>query len=244
VLVVVDPADYERVAHALTGAAAPLASVRSRARPSATADYDAMIASTSTRCGSKRSTDVHRDPSSVVPRSRPLAATVGRPDLKDAANPPPAAWCADSPRRLVRRRHQGKELSFTNLLDLDAAARIAWVRTSGGRDQAHESLRRGDRNSPGVCACATRCHFRRDRRLNRAIDVDTARLVSTFIEAVPVARGRPPRLMSKQTQPARRHHELRQARGGAARVVGGWLVQARDRVPAAAPWPMARRRAS
>ena len=43
--------------------------------------------------------------------------------------------------------HQGKELSYTNLLDLDAAVRIAleFTEPAAVGDQAHESVRRGDR---------------------------------------------------------------------------------------------------
>ena len=42
--------------------------------------------------------------------------------------------------------HQGKELSYTNLLDLDAAARIAleFTEPAARRHQAHQSVRRGD----------------------------------------------------------------------------------------------------
>ena len=50
-------------------------------------------------------------------------------DLRYGENPhQPAAWYRERRARGIRRArsvHQGKELSFTNLLDLDAAARIA-----------------------------------------------------------------------------------------------------------------------
>ena len=71
-------------------------------------------------------------------------------DLRYGENPhQPAGWYAlDPPAALgAPTILQGKELSFTNLLDLDAAARHrARVRRAGRlRDQAHQSLRRGDR---------------------------------------------------------------------------------------------------
>jgi len=48
---------------------------------------------------------------------------------------------------------QGKELSYTNLLDLDAAARIAleFTEAGGRRRQAHEPVRGRDRRLAGRC---------------------------------------------------------------------------------------------
>ncbi len=96
--------------------------------------------------------------------------------------------------------HQGKELSFTNLLDLDAAARIALefdepaavvikhtnpcgVATGATAAEAYVRAREADPLSAfgGIVG------------LNRPIDVETARaLTATFIEAVDRAgdRGR------------------------------------------------------
>ena len=57
-------------------------------------------------------------------------------DLRYGENPhQPAAWYAGEPAHGLRRRAvlQGKELSYTNLLDLDAAARIALEFTSRPR---------------------------------------------------------------------------------------------------------------
>ena len=88
--------------------------------------------------------------------------------------------------------HQGKELSYTNLLDLDAAARIALeftepagvvikhtnpcgVATGGTQADAYVRAREADPLSAfgGIVG------------LNRPIDVETAAaLTSTFIEAV------------------------------------------------------------
>ena len=70
-------------------------------------------------------------------------------DLRYGENPhQPAAWYAlDPPAGLgAPAVLQGKELSFTNLLDLDAAARIvARVRRAGRvGDQAHQPVRRRD----------------------------------------------------------------------------------------------------
>ena len=118
-------------------------------------------------------------------------------DLRYGENPhQPAAWYARRARRGFGGAHvvhQGKELSFTNLLDLDAAARIAleFDRAGRGRDQAHQSVRRRDRRarSPTAYVRAREADalsaFGGIVGLNRPIDLDTARaLTSTFIEAV------------------------------------------------------------
>ena len=73
-------------------------------------------------------------------------------DLRYGENPhQPAAWYATpvAPGLGGARVLQGKELSFTNLLDLDAAARIVleFPEAGRGRGQAHQPVRRGDRRT-------------------------------------------------------------------------------------------------
>ena len=74
---------------------------------------------------------------------------------------------------------QGKELSYTNLLDLDAAARIVLEFTSRRRSSSSTRIRAARRRAAPptpTCAHASRCAgcIRRHRRLNRPIDVDAA----------------------------------------------------------------------
>ena len=116
-------------------------------------------------------------------------------DLRYGENPhQPAAWYAiDPPSGLgAPAILQGKELSFTNLLDLDAAARIVLEFSEPAAAVIKHT------NPCGVATGATMAEaYVRAREadalaafggiigLNRAIDVDTATaIVSTFIEAV------------------------------------------------------------
>ena len=153
----------------------------------------------------RRSSDVDGARRRVRPRGRERAGRCPRGsssppdklrDLRYGENPhQPAAWYVPSrPRGCgCRAVLQGKELSFTNLLDLDAAARIvARVRRAGGgRHQAHESVRRGDgrRRSPTpTCARATPTRSPRSAASSGSTGRSTTRRPgpssSTFIEAV------------------------------------------------------------
>jgi phosphoribosylaminoimidazolecarboxamide formyltransferase/IMP cyclohydrolase len=114
-------------------------------------------------------------------------------DLRYGENPhQKASWVEGAPVLPTWRVHQGKELSFTNLLDLDAAARIALeftepvgvvikhtnpcgVATAASIAEAYLRARDSDALSAfgGIVG------------LNRPVDVETARaLTGTFIEAV------------------------------------------------------------
>jgi phosphoribosylaminoimidazolecarboxamide formyltransferase/IMP cyclohydrolase len=126
--------------------------------------------------------------------TRTRAAGAGGQDVQDlryGENPhQKASWVSSGPDRW--RVHQGKELSYTNLLDLDAAARVALefvepvgivikhtnpcgVATAATIAEAYVKAREADPLSAfgGIVG------------LNRPIDAETARaLTSTFIEAV------------------------------------------------------------
>jgi phosphoribosylaminoimidazolecarboxamide formyltransferase/IMP cyclohydrolase len=146
--------------------------------------------------------------------------------------------------------HQGKELSFTNLLDLDAAARIALefdepaavvikhtnpcgVATGESAAAAFVSAREADPLSAfgGIVG------------LNRPVDVPTAQaLTSTFIEAV-IAPGIESDAV-KQVLAAKPNMRVVTAAFDSASgrdvrsILGGWLVQGRDRVDEArGRWP-------
>jgi phosphoribosylaminoimidazolecarboxamide formyltransferase / IMP cyclohydrolase len=253
VLVVVDPDDYPRVLDELQrsdGPALPFRFQLMRKAFAHTADYDATIARTMaamtvTTAGIERTA------------ARPVA---GRQALRYGENPHQKAFWEIDERR-GWRVHQGKELSYTNLLDLDAAVRIALefaepaavvikhtnpcgVATGATAADAYIRARDADALSAfgGIVA------------VNRALDADTARaLTSTFIEAVIVpsldhdAReilASKPNLRVVTADFAELQHAVRmddrELVAEARTFLGGTLHQDRDRVVEAADaWPIA-----
>ena len=159
-------------------------------------------------------------------RRRPLPTSHGeRKALRYGENPHQKAYWQTDARGARTGRwqvHQGKELSYTNLLDLDAAARIAleFSEPAGGRDQAHQSVRRrdrGDRSPRPTCARARpiRCpRSAASSAVNRPLDADTARaLTSTFIEAViaPAVDEEAKPILATKAEPARGDGGFREA---------------------------------
>jgi len=177
--------------------------------------------------------------------------------LRYGENPhQPAAWYGMEPAQgfSAVEIKQGKELSYTNLLDLDAAARIALefdepaaavikhanpcgVATASTIAQAYVTARDADALSAfgGIIG------------LNRTLDVETAQAITTtFIEAViapAVDEAALPILAARKNlrvltadfasfrDAVRPGVELRS-------ILGGVLVQERDRVvEARTPWP-------
>jgi phosphoribosylaminoimidazolecarboxamide formyltransferase/IMP cyclohydrolase len=261
VLVAVSPSDYPKILHALDGEGGPTLAFRFELARQAfmhTALYDAAIAAELERI-SAGPEGLQR----VFDAARPLGAHVATGlrklrDLRYGENPhqsaawyaPDAALDADLPAVL-----QGKELSFTNLLDLDAAARLVsefrepaacvikhtnpcGAATGSTLADAYVRAREADALSAfgGIVGC------------NRPIDEETARAIaSTFIEAV-VAPGiaepalailatkknlrvviAPPRLLGHA--PEHTETEVRTA-------LGGVLIQVRDQVrEASVEWP-------
>lgn len=151
---------------------------------------------------------------------------------------------------------QGKELSYTNLLDLDAAARIVLefdepaavvvkhtnpcgVATGDSAADAYVRAREADSLAAfgGIVA------------LNRALDVAAAEaIVSTFIEAViaPAVDDAARAILAKKTNMRVVTADLAAFKGGDAggldfrSVLGAMLVQERDRVQEARqPWTSA-----
>ena len=197
VLVVTSPADYARVLAAIDEPGGASMAVRfglARAAFAHTASYDTAIANeleAVTVHGAECVRAAERD---LLP-PRLVVATAKHRTLRYGENPhQPAGWyvpeetaASDLPAVL-----QGKELSFTNLLDADAAARIAsefaepaavvikhtnpcGVATGSSLDEAYVRARDADPLSAfgGIVGC------------NREIDEATARsIASTFIEAV------------------------------------------------------------
>jgi phosphoribosylaminoimidazolecarboxamide formyltransferase/IMP cyclohydrolase len=253
VLVVVDPADYPRVIEQLERDGGPTLGFRFELMRKAfahTGEYDTMIATT------MGAVTVEGDAF-----TRTAASNGGREvrDLRYGENPhQKASWELPGPFQPQWRVHQGKELSYTNLLDLDAAARIALeftepvgvvikhtnpcgVATAATISEAYVKARDADALSAfgGIVG------------LNRAVDVETARaLTSTFIEAV-IAPGlgedAVPVLATKanmrvvtvpfdKLSAQRAESSVQEIRS----FLGGALVQDPDRVSEARdPWPSA-----
>ena len=200
VLVVVDPADYEHVLAELERAGGPTQEFRfdlARKAFAHTAAYDGAIAGTLGEFSASLAAGgsfVRRAETAVTPTR--LSLTLRRiKELRYGENPHQrAAWYAvDQGFGLgAAQVLQGKELSFTNLLDLDSAARIALdfaepaavvikhTNPCGAAiglsiDEAYVRARDADSLAAfgGIIG------------LNRVIDAATAQaLVSTFVEAV------------------------------------------------------------
>ena len=263
VLVVVSPLDYPAILAQLDRAGGPTREFRfdlARKAFAHTGRYDTAIASTLATI----TTDdegFHRPAlASDGGRDVPAALTVGLRKLRDlryGENPhQSAAWYAEEPAAGLgdARVLQGKELSYTNLLDLDAAARIVLEFTepaaavvkhtnpcgaATGVDAADAYVRARDADAlaafGGIVA------------LNRAIDAATARaIVSTFIEAVVAPDVDESARAILAAKPNMRVvtadcGRLVQEHGRELRsILGAVLVQSRDRVDEAAePWPSA-----
>lgn len=250
VLVVVDPADYDRVAAALERPGGPDLALRldlARKAFAHTAAYDATIASTLADVQIEGGAPVRPAPVPAFP-----ALLTGRwrkiQDLRYGENPHQrAAWYAEDGAAGLGSAAvlQGKALSFTNLLDLDAAARLVLefdepaaavikhtnpcgVATGAAIAEAYERARDADPVSAfgGIVG------------LNRPIDEAAAgAIASTFIEAVvaPAVDEAARAVLAKKANLrvvvadfARFRGEARDAELRA--ILGALLVQERDRV--------------
>jgi phosphoribosylaminoimidazolecarboxamide formyltransferase/IMP cyclohydrolase len=249
VMVVVDPADYVSALEALDrqgGVPREFRLALARKAFAHTAAYDDMIASAFDGLSVA-------DNEYVRISAMPRLAHEWRPryrklrDLRYGENPhQAAAWYADETQAGFGDATilQGKELSFTNLLDLDAAARIALEFD----DPAAVVIKHT--NPCGVAKGATAADaYVRAREadplsafggivgLNRPIDVETARAVtSTFIEAVvaPRVEDDARAVLGQKTnmRVVTADFSLFRTEGGhdVRSLLGGLLVQDRDRV--------------
>jgi phosphoribosylaminoimidazolecarboxamide formyltransferase/IMP cyclohydrolase len=251
VLVVVDPQDYASVLEALDAPDGPAPEFRfalARKAFAHTAEYDGTIAGTLA--------DFEADPTAggVLERRQHAVAperlfVAGRKigDLRYGENPHQrAAWYADGSDAGfgTARVLQGKELSYTNLLDLDAALRIVLEFT----EPAAAVIKHTNPCGVATGVSCTEAYVRaRDADslsafggivgLNRALDAETARAVtSTFVEAVVApavdddargilgAKGRMRVVVAECAS-------LDSAGGMDLRsILGAFLVQERDRV--------------
>ena len=242
VLAVVDPGDYPRVVEQLRRADGPTVEFRLELMKKAfrhTAEYDGTIAET-------------LDQVTTQGRSFIRRPAADRQPLRYGENPHQKGWWVHGGAGNTLRWtvHQGKELSFTNLLDLDAALRIALeftepvgvvikhtnpcgVATGATLAEAYVAARDADPLSAfgGIVG------------LNAPLDEATARAItSTFIEAViapsldesarPVLAAKTNlRVVTMQQDGLSVGEEVRS-------FLGGLLVQETDRVvEAAGPWP-------
>jgi phosphoribosylaminoimidazolecarboxamide formyltransferase / IMP cyclohydrolase len=251
VLVVVSPSDYGAVLEQLDRANGPSREFRfelARKAFAHTARYDSAIASTL-----ETVTSGPEGFSRAAPAALPAALLMDLRkvrDLRYGENPhQPAALYERFGQRHGFSVLQGKELSYTNLLDLDAAARIVMefdepaatvikhtnpCGAATGHDAADAYVRARDADSLAA--------FGGIVGLNRSIDVETARaIVSTFIEAVSapsvdegahalLATKPNMRVVIRESASAQDELEMRS-------IVGGVLMQTRDVVREAhAPW--------
>jgi phosphoribosylaminoimidazolecarboxamide formyltransferase/IMP cyclohydrolase len=257
VLVVVDPADYTPVLAALDGASGPDAAFRfdlARKAFAHTAAYDTAIATTLGTVEAAAGEFTRPAPGESVLPPRLLLDLAKVRDLRYGENPhQKAAWYRRGPEGFGSVQVlQGKELSFTNLLDLDSAARIVLEFTEAAAAVIKHTNPCGAATGTSPADAYVRAReadalaaFGGIVGLNRPIDAATATAItSTFIEAV-VAPGveeeARPILAKKQNMrvvivdfaalEAATAPELRS-------ILGAVLVQQRDSVREGRhPWP-------
>jgi phosphoribosylaminoimidazolecarboxamide formyltransferase/IMP cyclohydrolase len=186
VLVVVDPADYPRVIESLRQTGGPTLEFRLELMKKAfehTAQYDMTIA------GALQPVQVV---DSTFQRG-PVPGHAARKDLRYGENPhQQAGWIEGHPGQRLWRVHQGKELSYTNLLDLDAAARIVLEFAEPASAVIKHTNPCGVATGKTIADAYVRARdadalsaFGGIVGLNRGLDVDVATaLKATFIEAV------------------------------------------------------------
>ena len=257
VLVVVDPADYEQVLAELERPSGPSIQFRfdlARKAFAHTAAYDAAIAGTLAEFSASASGFARAGGPATTPERLTMNLRKIK-DLRYGENPhQPAAWyAADAAFGLGSARVlQGKELSFTNLLDLDSAARIALEfeepaaavikHTNPCGAAIGRSVEEAYLLARGADSLAA---FGGIVGLNTPIDAATARaLVSTFIEAViaPDVSEEARSILATKANMRVVVADLKAADTPAARrelrsILGAMLVQERDEVAEArAPW--------
>ncbi len=251
VLVVVDPADYPRVLEALDRPGGPSIEFRFDLMKKAfshTAQYDGTIAMTLLAV----------DATGGAMTRKPMPQTHEMRDLRYGENPHQKAAWVPTPEAFGGRWqvHQGKELSFTNLLDLDAALRIVLEFTEPAAVVIKHTNPCGVATGTSAADAYVRARdadalsaFGGIAGLNRELDGEAARaLTSTFIEAVIApsvtddARGvlaakQNLRVVTTDFSNAGRAFAGQPMSDGRS-FLGGMLMQEPDRVTEARePWP-------
>ena len=261
VLVVVSPIDYANVLRELDREGGPAPAFRfdlARRAFAHTGAYDTAIASTLAEIRTDNDTFTREAGArAILPALLEVDAHKIR-DLRYGENPhQPAAWYALEPSTALGAPTilQGKELSYTNLLDLDAAARIVLEFAEPAACVIKHTNPCGAATGHNITEAYTRARdadalaaFGGIVGLNRPVDELTARaIVSTFIEAViapAVSRDALPILATKTnmrvvtadlaslTSSPSHGRDVRS-------ILGALLVQQRDEVSEArAVWPV------
>jgi len=256
VLIVVSPKDYDGVIAELDRDGGPTPAFRfelARRAFEHTGAYDTAIASTLSEVTVAGDEFVRPSPKPQAPSPEHLRIDARKlRDLRYGENPhQPAAWYATQAAGLgAPQVLQGKELSFTNLLDLDAAARIVLEFSEPAASVIKHTNPCGVATGASIAEAYVRAReadslaaFGGIIGLNRALDEDTARaIVSTFIEAVVcpgvddaartiLAAKANLRLVVADFASLADSREYRS-------ILGAMLVQERDRVIEAQPaWP-------
>jgi len=256
VLVVVSPDDYEAVLAQLDRPGGPSREFRfelARKAFAHTGAYDTTIAAEFDTVRFEGGTFV-RGAIQGHPPSLTLSLRK-RGDLRYGENPhQQAAWYSDDSQVGLGAATllQGKELSYTNLLDLDAALRIVLEFT----EPAAAFIKHTNPCGAAIGSCASDAYVRAREAdplsafgavvgLNRPIDIETARaIVSTKIDCVitpSVDEDARPILATKSQMRVvtTDFDRLEQLKTRDVRsVLGAVLVQDSDRVlEAATPWP-------
>jgi phosphoribosylaminoimidazolecarboxamide formyltransferase/IMP cyclohydrolase len=258
VLVVVETESYHDVLTELDREAGPSLAFRfdlARRAFAHTGRYDTAIAATLDEVRVDGSEFRRRAaPDAFAPNQLTVDATKLR-DLRYGENPHQrASWYAlDAATGLGKPEIlQGKELSFTNLLDLDAAARIVSEFDEPAACVIKHTNPCGAATGPTVAEAYVKARdadslaaFGGIVGLNRALDEDTARqIVTTYIEAVVAPSVTPTALDVLTAKPNMRVVVVASvATSGVVdrefrSIMGALLVQDRDRVAEAqGPWP-------
>jgi phosphoribosylaminoimidazolecarboxamide formyltransferase / IMP cyclohydrolase len=190
VLVVVNPEDYPAVLEELARDGGPSLDFRFALMRKAfmhTAQYDGMISMTMAHvdvAGGEMTRRPAGQPAAQPPRPRPL---------RYGENPhQKAMWAPSHDAARAWRVHQGKELSYTNLLDLDAALRLVLEFTEPAAVVIKHTNPCGMATGETIDAAYVRAReadplsaFGGIVGVNRPVDAATAAaLTATFIEAV------------------------------------------------------------
>ena len=252
VMVVVDPADYPRVLEQMARPGGPTLEFKFGLMQKAfahTAEFDDLISQTlsTITCAGGAFTRG----GGVLSGSSELAVEAS--PLRYGENPHQSAWWRSLPPAFgAWQVHQGKGLSYTNLLDLDAALRIVLEFSEPAAAVIKHTNPCGTATGASMAEAYVRARdvdplsaFGGIVGLNRPIDAGTATAIaSTFIEAViaPSVETEATDILAKKTNMrvvTVDFEALRQGGGQETRsFLGGMLTQDRDSVTEAQrPWP-------
>jgi phosphoribosylaminoimidazolecarboxamide formyltransferase/IMP cyclohydrolase len=252
VMVVVDPEDYPRVLEEMARPGGPSLDFKFALMKKAfahTAQFDALITQTleTIACSSG---DFVRGGGGSLTQS---TVSIERVALRYGENPHQQAWWGPLPPQFGGWQvHQGKGLSYTNLLDLDAALRIVLEFTEPAASVIKHTNPCGTATGASIAEAYVRARdadplsaFGGIVGLNRPLDAQTATAItSTFIEAViaPSIAGDAREILAKKTNMRVVTADFDVLRSGGGEemrsFLGGTLAQARDRViEARDSWP-------